>query len=86
MLTSNTGYGLSFLNITKNIVSKLGYYTVVFGCLLFIPFLGIKRGVMVIPGLLLGLFSIHNFTVLYWQYSFILVPGVILMFIAGIRG
>lgn len=85
LITSDGGYGIAVQNLLTNIVPKLEYYAVLFGLFLFIPFFGLKKWVIAFPGLILGVFSIHNFASLYWQYSFVIIPGVYLMFIWGAR-
>lgn len=85
LITSTAGYGVSILYLGDYIYAKLFYWVFCVGILLFIPLLGYKKSIMVLPALILGFFSVHpGFTQLKFQYSLIFDGPIFLAFIDGL--
>ena len=85
LITSTAGYGVSISYLLDYIYSKLFYWVFCLGVLLFIPLLGYRKSIMILPALVLGFLSVHpGFTELKFQYSLIFDGPIFLAFIEGL--
>ena len=84
LVTSGAGWGISLGAASTDFSYRFQYWFLMTGLLAFLPILGVRKGLLLTPGLVLTFFSTHLvFAQFAWQYSFISTAG---LFIASIEG
>jgi uncharacterized membrane protein len=84
--TATTAYGISIFNLTDLFLQKLGYWFVLLAFTGFLPFASKKTSIMAIPWFTVSLFGNNpNFSSLYWQYNFLIVPALFVGMIYGLN-
>ena len=84
--TATTAYGISPLNLPNLLLQKLGYWLVLLGLAGFLPFASKKTSIMAIPWFTVSVFGNNpNFSSLYWQYNFLIVPAWFVGIIYGLN-
>lgn len=86
LITSTSGYGLAIQNIASYSLYRLAYWFALLGFVGFFPIIGYKKSIMILPLLVLTLFSLHiSFDNLSFQYSFTVTAGIFIALIEGVR-
>ena len=79
-------YAISPLNILVNVPQKVVYWLVLLALTGFLPLLNKKALILVIPWFFVSVFGGNpNFSVFYNQYSFLIIPPLIIGVIYGIK-
>lgn len=80
----NVGHSLALSDTSIGPMVKAGYWYLLLGFAGFLPLIGVRRMVAIVPSLALSVFSVDlNFSMLQWQYSFLAVPAIFLGAIEG---
>src|SRR5207245_1583674 len=84
--TATTAYGISPFNLTNLLLQKIGYWLVLLGLAGFLPLASKKTSIMAIPWFTVSVFGNNpNFSSLYWQYNFLIVPALFVAMIFGLN-
>lgn len=80
----NVGHSLALSNAATGVTVKEDYWFLLLGFAGFLPLIGLRRMIAIVPSLALTLFASDlNFAMLQWQYSFLVVPAIFLGAIDG---
>ncbi len=84
--TATTAYGISPFNLLNLSLQKLGYWLVLLGLAGFLPLASKKTSILAIPWFVVSVFGNNpNFSSLYWQYNFLIVPALFVGMIYGLN-
>src|SRR5207249_11232301 len=79
-------YAISSLNLLNSVPQKVAYWLVLLGLTGFLPLQTKKALILVIPWFVVSVFGGNpNFSVFYNQYSFLIIPPLIIGVIYGIK-
>jgi uncharacterized membrane protein len=85
IVTSPTAYGLALFNLIQNVPQKTEYWLIMLAFVGFIPLLRPTASILVLPYLIVSLFGSNpTFSQFYWQYNFLVAPGIFLGLIYGL--
>lgn len=86
LITSTSGYGIAIQNVATYSLIRIAYWLLILGFAGFFPIIGYKKGIVVLPFLVLSLFSLHiNFDNLGFQYSLTVTAGIFIALVEGVR-
>ncbi len=79
-------YAISPLNILNYVPQKAAYWTVLLALVGFLPLLNRKALILLVPWFVVSVFGGNpNFSVFYFQYSFLVVPSLVIGAVYGLQ-